>query len=67
MANSSGPTPVAELGVLLPHNALVQLQAQDNHCGEAASEKCFSAATFVSQSLRDTVTVLAREAALQIL
>ena len=29
-------------------NALVQLQAQYNHCGEAASEKCLSAATFVS-------------------
>jgi hypothetical protein len=28
-------------------NALVQLQAQYNHCGEAASEKCLSAATFV--------------------
>jgi hypothetical protein len=32
-------------------NALVQLQAQYNHCGEAASEKCLSAATFVSQPL----------------
>jgi hypothetical protein len=32
--------------VWLP-NALVQLQAQYNHCGEAASEKCLSAATFV--------------------
>jgi hypothetical protein len=31
-----------------PSNALVQLQAQYNHCGEAASEKCLSAATFVS-------------------
>ena len=28
-------------------NALVQLQAQYHHCGEAASEKCLSAATFV--------------------
>jgi len=28
-------------------NALVQLQAHDHHCGEAASEKCLSAATFV--------------------
>jgi hypothetical protein len=28
-------------------NALVQLQARYNHCGEAASEKCLSAATFV--------------------
>ncbi len=30
-----------------PPNALVQLQAQYHHCGEAASEKCLSAATFV--------------------
>jgi hypothetical protein len=29
-------------------NALVQLQAHYHHCGEAASEKCLSAATFVS-------------------
>jgi len=29
------------------HNALVQLQARYHHCGEAASEKCLSAATFV--------------------
>ena len=28
-------------------NALVQLQAQHNHCGEAASENCLSAATIV--------------------
>ncbi len=28
-------------------NALVQLQAQYHHRGEAASEKCLSAATFV--------------------
>ena len=28
-------------------NALVQLQAHYHHCGEAASEKCLSAATFV--------------------
>jgi hypothetical protein len=28
-------------------NALVQLQAEYHHCGEAASEKCLSAATFV--------------------
>jgi hypothetical protein len=28
-------------------NALVQLQAQYHHCGEAASEKWLSAATFV--------------------
>src|ERR1700680_1668430 len=28
-------------------NAEVQLQARYNHCGEAASEKCSSAATFV--------------------
>jgi hypothetical protein len=35
-------------GAGVPSNALVQLQAQHNHCGEAASEKCLSAATFVS-------------------
>jgi hypothetical protein len=29
-------------------NAQVQLQAHYHHCGEAASEKCLSAATFVS-------------------
>ena len=28
-------------------NAQVQLQARYHHCGEAASEKCLSAATFV--------------------
>jgi hypothetical protein len=28
-------------------NALVQLQARYHHCGEAASKKCLSAATFV--------------------
>jgi hypothetical protein len=28
-------------------NALVHLQAHHHHCGEAASEKCLSAATFV--------------------
>jgi len=28
-------------------NAQVQLQAHYHHCGEAASEKCLSAATFV--------------------
>ncbi len=28
-------------------NALVQLQARYNHCGDAASEECLSAATFV--------------------
>ena len=28
-------------------NALVQLQARYNPCGEAAAEKCLSAATFV--------------------
>ena len=28
-------------------NALVQLQAHYHHCGEAASEECLSAATFV--------------------
>ena len=32
-------------GLLL--NALVQLQARYYHCGEAASEKCLPAATFV--------------------
>ena len=31
----------------VPSNALVQLQARYNYCGEAASEKCLSAATFV--------------------
>src|ERR1700674_3632307 len=31
------------------HNALVQQQARYHHCGEAASEKCLSAATFVRQ------------------
>ena len=31
----------------MPANALVQLQARYNHCGEAASEKCLSAATLV--------------------
>src|SRR5438067_5678787 len=30
-----------------PPNALVQLRAHYHHCGEAASEKCSSAATFV--------------------
>jgi hypothetical protein len=30
-------------------NALVQLQARYHHCGEAASEKCLSAAAFVRQ------------------
>src|SRR3954465_9733657 len=33
-------------------NALVQLQAHYHHCGEAASEKCLSAATFVRRRLR---------------
>src|ERR1700724_3808533 len=33
---------------LAPHNALVQVQARYYHCGEAASTKCLSAATFVS-------------------
>jgi hypothetical protein len=33
-----------------PSNALVQLQARYNRCDEVASEKCLSAATFVSQS-----------------
>jgi len=35
-------------------NALVQLQAHYNHCGEAASEKCLSAATFVRQLRHDS-------------
>jgi len=30
-----------------PANASVQLQALYHHCGEAASEKCLAAATFV--------------------
>ena len=30
-----------------PPNPLVQLQAHYHHCGEAASEKCLSGATFV--------------------
>ena len=33
-------------------NALVQLQARYNHCGEAASEKCLSAATIVRPQAR---------------
>src|SRR5665811_1445586 len=37
---------LTRLALGLP-NALVQLQAQYHHCGEAASEKCLSAATFV--------------------
>src|SRR6185503_3413712 len=36
-------------------NALVQLQAQYHHCGEAASEKCLSAATFVSRWATPTI------------
>src|SRR6267378_2952448 len=35
-----------------PPNALVQLQAHYHHCGEAASEKCLSAATFVRQHVQ---------------
>jgi hypothetical protein len=35
-------------------NALVQLQARYHRCGEAASEKCLSAATFVRSRARDT-------------
>jgi hypothetical protein len=34
-------------------NALVQLQAHYHHCGEAASEKCLSAATFVRWQVSD--------------
>jgi hypothetical protein len=36
-------------------NALVQLQAHYHHCGEAASEKCLSAATFVRRPPRPTL------------
>ena len=39
--------------LLLP-NALVQLQAHYHHCGEAASEKCLSAATFVRPRRRQS-------------
>ena len=39
--------PYADRGWLAAPNALVQLQARYNHRGEAASEKCLSAATFV--------------------
>jgi hypothetical protein len=34
-----------------PPNALVQLQAHYHDCGEAASEKCLPAATFVRRLL----------------
>jgi hypothetical protein len=37
-------------------SALVQLQAQYNHCGEAASGKCLSAATFVRRQRGCEVT-----------
>src|SRR6185503_6407866 len=41
---------------LTTSNALVQLQAHYHHCGEAASEKCLSAATFVRrQALRSMI------------
>ena len=40
------------IGVLCQPNALVQLQAQYHHRGEAASEKCLSAATFVRRPRR---------------
>ena len=44
------------------HNALVQLQARYNHCGEAASKKCLSPATFVRRHARLRVgTVKGRE------
>jgi len=43
-----------------PPNALVQLQAHYHHCGEAASEKCLSAATFVSRQ-GTCIRSLARE------
>ena len=36
-------------------NALVQLQARYHHCGEAASEECLSAATFVRTSRQSSV------------
>ena len=43
-------------------NARVQLQAQYNRCGEAASEKCLSAATFVRRHARLRIgTVKGRE------
>jgi hypothetical protein len=35
------------MDILMNANAQVQLQAHYHHCGEAASEKCSSAATFV--------------------
>ena len=45
------PRRIGSGGLIFLHlpNALVQLQAQYHHCGEAASEKCLSAATLVRQ------------------
>jgi len=40
-----------------PANAFVQLQARYNHCGEAASEECLSAATFVRRQRRGEVVL----------
>jgi hypothetical protein len=51
---------IAIMPVLLS-NALVQLQARYNHCGEAASEKCLAAATFVRrQAPRSMIGKFAR-------
>ena len=44
-------------------NALVQLQAHYHHCGEAASEKCLSAATFVRRWGASVPSFIARHAA----
>jgi len=50
-------------------NAQVQLQAHYHHCGEAASEKCLSAATFVrwrhAEFDRTSHTVVARRRRLE--
>ena len=46
-------------------NALVQLQAHYHHCGEAASEKCLAAATFVRQRLTNLYALVARSALLR--
>ena len=43
--------------IALP-NALIQLLAQYDHCGEAASEKCLAAATFVRPGGEDAVDSL---------
>src|SRR5438874_10008502 len=53
LARNMAQTIRTELGTMSdmtgsgPSNALVQPQAHYHHCGEAASEKCLSAATFV--------------------